>query len=188
MLHYSIFSGHLIVPWHYTTHFNLSLCILAATVSFFLACGLYCVSKQHTYSISHTQTCTNTHLQMAARLLRGVCVCEGNVVPRISITGSWAGVSPYTKDAGTLEALGPNRGRDGKGKRKSASARLPNITLQYNKLYWPGTEIAISKPKHCGRLWFKEKWHDWQRAHVFCLHKTQLHLRPPHLSLTPLIP
>ncbi len=98
----------------------------------FLACGLYCVSKQHTYSISHSQTHTHTHLQMAAGLLR-VCVsvCVGNVVPRISITGSRAGVSPHTKDAGRLEALGPNRGRDRRGKRKSASARSANSILTY---------------------------------------------------------
>ncbi len=87
-----------------------------------------------TYSISHSQTHTHTHthLQMDAGLLR-VCVsvCAGNVVPRISITGSRAGVSPHTKDAGRLEALGPNRGRDRRGKRKSASARSANSILTY---------------------------------------------------------
>lgn len=84
---------------------------------------------------------------MAAGLLRGVCgctVCVGDMVPQISITGSRAGVSSHPKDAGTLEVLGPNSGRDGRGKRKSASAHLTNSWLAHIE---PGREITIAKLK-----------------------------------------
>lgn len=109
---------------------HLSFSIL---VGFVLSCVwtllLLC---EHTYCISHSQTSTHSPTD-GCGAVEGVCasVCVGNVVPRISITGSRPGVSPHTKDAGRLEALGLNRGRDRRGKRKSASARSVNSILTY---------------------------------------------------------
>lgn len=115
---------------------HLLFSILAGLV---LSCvwTLLCEQAAHIQYITYTDTYTLTYRWLQS-VLSGVCVClcveeggGGDVVPRISITGSRAGVSPHTKDAGTLEALGPNRGTDGRGKRKSASARLTNSILTY---------------------------------------------------------
>lgn len=140
--------------WNYTTLLRVD------SFLFFLLCEQAAHIKYITFTDAH-------YLNMAARLLR-VCMslCEGNLVPWISITGSQPGVSPHTKDAGRLEALGPNRGRDRRGKRKLVSASSATSILTY---------IIQS-----GKQW-SEKWNaakgckegvTWQKAHVLYQHKT----------------
>lgn len=111
-------------------------------VLFLLVDSIVWADSKHTVQyITYTDTHSPTDGCRAAQGCVCVRVCveegwgEGYVVPRISITGSRAGDSPHTKDAGTLEALGPNRGRDGRGKGKSASACLTNSILTHIELY-----------------------------------------------------
>ena len=73
---------------------------------------------------THTQTWRRTHPTTDASSV-GMGVCEGNMVPPISITGSQAGVSPHTKDAERLAALAPDRGREWKGKKTLLSFTSP---------------------------------------------------------------
>lgn len=109
-----------------TPRVHLSFSILSC--SFLRVCALLCEQAPHIQYIAFTDTHSPTD---GCRAAEGVSVCVGNVVPRISITGSWPGVSPHTKDAGRLEDLGPNRGRDRRGRRKSALARSADSILTY---------------------------------------------------------